>query len=123
MFFTKKKRNTEQEYEEAKRRVNNQNYYNQGNKKASDRIEFVQVIEASEIINLATKIKGGMPTVVNFEKMTTEVANLHLNFLSGVCFALEGKIIAINNKSYLFSKKENFLDGTLNDFVSQFIDR
>ena len=44
-------------------------------------------------------------------------ANKLLAFFAGACFAIEGRNVRINEKTYLFARSVDFYDGSLQHFL------
>lgn len=47
--------------------------------------------------------------ILNFEDLDALAANKLLAFFAGACYALEGRNVKINEKTYLFARKVDFL--------------
>ena len=47
-------------------------------------------------------------------------ANKIIAFLSGVVYSINGTAKQLNDNAFLFATKENFLDGSLNEFLKNF---
>lgn len=110
-IFSKFKKNDD--YDDTSKKLNSSNL------KASDRIVMNQIgdndEEAASYVNL---IKSGTPVILNFEKLEPPSSNKMLAFIAGACYALDGKTVRINNQTYLFAKKSEFLDGSLAQFIN-----
>lgn len=110
MGLFSKKRN---EYEEASRNLANE-------KLAKERIIMEQLddddLRAAELVKC---LKKGEPLVLNFENLEPMAANKLLAFFAGACFALDGKNVMINEKTYLFALKSSFMDGSLQEFLNE----
>ena len=91
---------------------------------AFDRVIFVSLStdEDAYITSLATELIDGHPLVLNFEELQPDPANKIMAFLSGVVFTLEGEIIQINKKVFLFARQQEFKDGTLKQFIDEYKD-
>ncbi len=86
---------------------------------AKDRISFEEMKDDDNFAkDLVIKLKEGSPLVVNFEQINEISTNKFLAFLSGATVAFDGKIVFIKNNIYLFAKKEDFLDGSLKEFLN-----
>ncbi|MBR6071722.1 MAG: cell division protein SepF [Acholeplasmatales bacterium] len=86
--------------------------------KASDRIIMKEMINDDELArDLVLEIRDGNPVLLNFEKLEEADGNKHLAFFIGATVALEGKTVRINDKVFLFARKEDFLDGSLRKFI------
>ena len=66
------------------------------------------------------KITKHHPIVLNFERVDVPTANKVLAFIAGAVYALHGKTVKIDEKIYLFALSEEFLDGSLNEWLRQF---
>lgn len=110
------RRNKNDEYYEASRKLND----NSLDKTSSDRIIFEKLQnDDTRAVELIEEMKNGNPIVVNFEDLDIMEANKMLAFLSGACYAIEGTAVMINEVTYLFARKIDFLDGSLKDFLEQ----
>ena len=69
---------------------------------------------AAELVDL---LKDGHPLILNFENLEPLAANKLLAFFAGACYALEGRNVIINEKTYLFARKVDFFDGSLQRFL------
>ena len=63
------------------------------------------------------QIKEGAPVIVNFEKVDEYTTNKYMAFFTGATMMVNGKVMRINENTILFTLKENFMDGTLRDFI------
>lgn len=70
--------------------------------------------EAAELVD---KMKNGHPLLLNFKKLDLTACNKLLAFFVGATYALEGKTIKINERTYLFALQSEFEDGTLNNYI------
>ena len=85
---------------------------------AASRIVMEQIDDDDEkAASLVEQIKKGNPLIVNFESLDAFAANKMLAFFAGATYALEGKTVKINEKTYLFAKRTEFLDGSLQNFI------
>lgn len=91
-------------------------------KTAFDRIIFedLDTDEDDYIVSLANEVINGSPLVINFEKLDVDEANKVVAFLSGVIYAVGGKIERINSRIFLFARIQEFKDGTLKQFVADY---
>ena len=69
---------------------------------------------AAELVNL---IKTGTPIILNFEDLSEDEDNKMLAFFAGATYALDGKSVKINERTYLFARKVDFMDGSLQTFI------
>ncbi len=88
---------------------------------AAERIVMEQLVDdEAKLLALADELKNGHPLIVDFSKIKTDAAlNKSLAFLSGVAYALDGKIVTLNETIFVFAKKTDFIDGTLQEFIDQ----
>jgi cell division inhibitor SepF len=87
--------------------------------KASDRIIFAQFTSDDDnyALELILKIRDGAPVIVNYEKVDEYTTNKYIAFFTGATMMVDGKVMRINENTILFTKKENFIDGSLRDFI------
>lgn len=99
------------EYKEASKKLNQ-------NKLAVDRLVMEELTDndqrAAELVDM---LKEGNPLILNFEKLNEEEDNKMLAFFAGASYALDGKSIKINETTYLFARKVEFMDGSLQTFI------
>ena len=85
---------------------------------AADRLIMEQVLDddnrASELVD---ELKKGNPLILNFAELEPIASNKLLAFFAGASYALEGRSVRINEKTYLFARKVDFFDGTLQAFI------
>lgn len=106
-LFGKKKN----EYEEASKGLTQ-------NQLAADRLIMEKIEDNDErAAMLVTNLKNGNPLIINFEDLEPLAANKLLAFFAGACYALEGRSVKINEKTYLFARKVEFFDGSLQSFI------
>lgn len=86
--------------------------------KARDRIIMEQMTyddpHAKELLD---SMKAGSPLVLNFGGMDSKQADKYMAFFQGAAIALEGRAVRINDSTFLYARKEEFLDGSLKEFV------
>jgi len=87
--------------------------------KASDRIVFAQFTSDDDnyALELILQIRDGAPVIVNYEKVDEYTTNKYIAFFTGATMMVDGKVMRINENTILFTKKENFMDGSLRDFI------
>ena len=68
------------------------------------------------LYDIADTILDGRPVLIKFENDVVD-ANRMLAFLSGICYATDGRVIQIAQKLFLLAKKEEFNDGTLYQYI------
>lgn len=88
---------------------------------AYDRIQHVAVADSSqeELFKICDIIVSGRAVLASFDRISTEEANFMLSFISGVVYALGGENFKLDNKLFLFGRKEVFLDGSLYQYVEE----
>lgn len=89
------------------------------NIKKSDIIDFKEINTADDVVlcTLGTKIKDGVPVILNLESLSIDEINKTIAFLSGVCYALDGFVNQIRDKVFLFGDKDLYQDGSVNKFL------
>lgn len=87
--------------------------------KASERIVFAQFTSDDDnyALELISEIRDGAPIIINFEKVDEYTTNKYMAFFTGATMMVEGKVMRINENTILFTKKENFMDGSLREFI------
>lgn len=89
---------------------------------AKDKIIFEKIHNDDNFArNLVLKLKDGYPLVLNFENLTNSECNKMIAFFTGAAVALDGKVIKLNKFSLLFARNEEFLDGSLKEFVNKIV--
>ena len=102
-LFGKKKN----EYNEASKNLNQQTL-------AVDKIIMEQLDDNdNKAASLVDSLKNGSPLVINFENLDPTAANKMLAFFAGACYALDGRSVKINEKTYLFARRVDFFDGSI----------
>lgn len=88
---------------------------NQSTLTSFDKIEYTVIKTASDeqVLEISDKILAGYPVLANLENLDKEEANKLLAFVSGVLYAIGGKILKIQSRMFLFARKEEYEDGTL----------
>lgn len=85
---------------------------------AADRIIFEQIENDDQrAAKLVDEMKTGRPLVINLENLEFIEKNKFLAFFTGATYTLGGKTLRINEYTYLFARKEDYLDGSLKEFV------
>ena len=87
-------------------------------KQAIDRLIMEQLEDNdTKAASLVDSLKEGCPLIINFENLEPIAANKMLAFFAGACYALDGRNIKINEKTYLFAKRVDFFDGSIQKFL------
>ncbi|MGI6767575.1 MAG: cell division protein SepF [Bacilli bacterium] len=84
-----------------------------------DRMEYSIVTENSKetLLKICDTILSGKAVLANFDKLDPEDANEMLPFISGVVYATRGEIYRLDERLFLFGRKEEFEDGSLYQYV------
>lgn len=86
--------------------------------KASERIIMERMTyddpHAKELLD---SLKEGNPLVLNFDGMDLQQADKYMAFFQGAAAALDGRAVRINESTFLYARKEEFLDGSLKEFI------
>lgn len=86
--------------------------------KACERIVFGEVTgEDNKALYYVDELRKNNPLVLNFESTDVSSANKVLAFISGACYVLGGKVVKMQDKIYMFALKEDFLDGSLDEWL------
>ncbi len=108
-----RKKPLENEYEKAQSQMNEEEVT-----KASERIFFDEITgDDQRTLFLIDKLMKHQPLVLNFERVDVPTANKVLAFIAGAVYALHGKTIKIDDKIYMFALAEEFLDGSLDEWI------
>lgn len=108
MALFKKKPN---DYEAASKGLNDSST-------AVDRLIIEQMKDDDEFAaRLVDNLKTGSPLILNFEGLGDFAANKMLAFFAGATYASEGKTVKINETTYLFARRVDFMDGSLQKFI------
>lgn len=113
MGLFNKKNKIQDEYDETFNKMNRDEQT-----KAAERIVFMEPKNNNDLFKLCDDLKNHKPIVVNFGEMDYETANRALAFLSGAVYTLGGRYEKLNDQIYLFAQKEEFLDGSLREFIN-----
>ena len=85
---------------------------------AKDKIILSEMKDDEEYArDLVLKLKDGNPLCLNFKNLDEDNGNKYLAFFIGASVALEGKTVKINEFTYLFARKIDFLDGSLKEWM------
>ncbi|MDD3107239.1 MAG: cell division protein SepF [Bacilli bacterium] len=84
-----------------------------------DRLVYLIVSDNAQetLLNICDTILSGKAVLANFDKLDSRDANDMLSFVSGVVYAKQGEIYKLDNKLFLFGRKEEFEDGSLYQYV------
>ena len=90
------------------------------NTPAAKKMIMKNLSDPNEATNLADSLMKGIPLCLGFGELDIDEANKIIAFLSGVVYSLDGVAKQLNDNAFLFARKEEFLDGSLNDFLKNF---
>ena len=76
--------------------------------------------DPDKAVGYAENLKKGIPLCLGFGELDIDEANKIIAFLSGVVYAINGTAKQLNETAFLFATKDNFLDGSLNEFLKNF---
>jgi len=84
-----------------------------------DRMEYTIVTENTKeaLFKICDTILSGKAVLANFDKLSADDANEMLPFISGVVYAKEGEVYKLDERLFLFGRKEEFEDGSLYQYV------
>lgn len=84
-----------------------------------DRMEYytAEIGDDAEMFKICDTILGGKAVLANFDKLEAAVANHMLAFISGVVYATEGQIFKLDNRLFVFGRKEEYEDGSLLQYI------
>lgn len=99
------------EYEAASKGLNNTSM-------VVDRLIIEQMVDDDELAaKYVDNLKSGSPLILNFDGLGDFAANKMLAFFAGAAYAVEGRTVKINETTYLFARRVDFLDGSLQRFI------
>lgn len=90
------------------------------NTPAKDKMIMDNIHDPNKAVAYADKLLNGIPLCLGFGELDIDEANKIIAFLSGVVYAINGTAKQLNETAFLFATKENFLDGSLNEFLKNF---
>lgn len=72
-----------------------------------------------KLIELADILKKNIPLVLNFESLEIDDINKCIAFLSGICYAIDGEVIPVQEKILLFGSEASLRDGSVKIFLKE----
>ncbi len=87
---------------------------------AREKMIMENIFDPNKAVGYADKLLNGIPLCLGFGELDIDEANKVIAFLSGVVYAINGTAKQLNETAFLFATKENFLDGSLNEFLKNF---
>lgn len=90
----------------------------------SDQIVFESLTQDDDpyLIGLANQLREGKPLILNFEPLDIDQANKVIAFLSGVVYAIEGEIVNVREKVFMFAASDVYEDGSMEDFLKEIVE-
>ena len=90
----------------------------------SDQIIFekLQSDEDKYLTGLADKMIKGNPLILNFETLDIDQANKVIAFLSGVIYAIQGEIVNVKERVFMFATKDVYDDGSMDEFLKEIVE-
>ena len=71
----------------------------------------------TELFKIADTVLSGKPVLANLDQLSVADCNYILAFMSGVVYAKDGSPVKVGDRLFLFARKEEFEDGSLDDYV------
>ena len=90
------------------------------NTPAAKKMIMENLLDPSKATSYADSLLKGIPLCLGFGELDIDEANKIIAFLSGVVYSINGTAKQLNDNAFLFATKENFLDGSLNEFLKNF---
>jgi len=90
----------------------------------SDQIVFEKLSSDDDayLTSLADMLLKGQPLILNFEPLDIDQANKAVAFFSGVVYAIEGEIVNVQEKVFMFATKDVYDDGTMEEFLKEIVE-
>jgi len=90
--------------------------------KYAENIKFLKLdtVSDEQLLVIADQIKDNVPLVINFDLKDIDDINKSIAFLSGVCYALDGEVISMDEKILLFGLPIVFEDGSVHSFLKTY---
>ncbi|MCR5307384.1 MAG: cell division protein SepF [bacterium] len=90
------------------------------NTPAAKKMIMENIMDPNKAVAYADNLLKGIPLCLGFGELDIDEANKIIAFLSGVVYAIDGSAKQLNDNAFLFATKENYLDGSLNEFLKNF---
>ena len=90
------------------------------NTPARNKMIMENLTDPDKAVGYADSLLKGIPLCLGFGELDIDEANKIITFLSGVVYAVDGVAKKLNDNAFLFARKEEFLDGSLNEFLKNF---
>lgn len=86
---------------------------------AFDRMEYFVIQEdfENDMFKVCDTILKHKAVLANFDKVRDVDCNYMLSFISGVVYSLNGEVITLGERLFLFAGKSEFEDGSLHQYV------
>lgn len=72
------------------------------------KFEYIENSSNEYLVALADHLLKHFPLIANFENLDVDEANKAISFLSGVIYALGGKVIMVKNQVFMFATTEAY---------------
>ena len=98
----------------------NENYFKNIKRGTSfDNMAYILIRDNSDeqLLEVCDTILSGKAVLANFNKISSQDANMMLSFISGVIYATDGEYFKLESKMFLFGRKEEFEDGSLYQYI------
>jgi cell division inhibitor SepF len=79
----------------------------------SDRIELFTPVSFDEAQGIADQLKAGRAVIVNLTRLDSSQAQRTIDFLTGIVYAIDGKIQAVGSRIILCNPKNMDVDGSI----------
>ena len=87
---------------------------------AAKKMIMENIMDPNKAVGYADNLLKGIPLCLGFGELEIDEANKIIAFLSGVVYAVGGVAKQLNDNAFLFARKEEFIDGSLNEFLKNF---
>lgn len=90
-------------------------------RESKDKIEFFKITERNEeiLLRMCDLLKEGRPVLANFDTLVAVDCNFMLAFLSGCVYALDGEVIQMQERLFLFAGGNELIDGSVREWVEE----
>lgn len=74
------------------------------------------------LTGLADQLMAGKPLILSFDDLDIDQANKVIAFLSGIIYAIQGEILGVKEKVFMFADKEVYADGSMDEFLKEIVE-
>lgn len=74
------------------------------------------------LTGLADLLIKGQPLILNFDALDIDQANKTIAFFSGIVYAIQGEIVNVQEKVFMFATKDVYEDGTMEEFLKEIVE-